>query len=58
MKSGCRLGLDSWADTGLLVKHAYVDEFFQGKSVSVTGLTETLVSIDKLTISHVLVAFD
>ena len=47
MKSGGRLGLYYWADTGCSVKHAYVDEFFEGKSVNVTGFTSTLGYIDK-----------
>ena len=54
MKLGCRLGLDSWADTVCSGKHAYVDEFIEGKSVNVTGFTSTLGSIDNLIIYHVL----
>ena len=58
MKSGCRLGLDYWADTGFPDKHPYVDEFIDGKGVNVTGFTYTLVSIDNLPIAHVLYTFD
>ena len=56
MKSGCRLVLDSWADTGFPVKHAYVDEFVEGNSVNVTEFTSTLGSIDNLPVSHGLYA--
>ena len=58
MKSRCRLGLDSWDDTGCSCKHAYVDGFVEGKSVNVTGFTSTFVYIYNITISHVLYAFD
>ena len=57
MKSGCRLVLDSWADTGFPVKHAYVDEFVEGKILNVNGFTSTLGSIDNLPISYVLYSF-
>ena len=57
MKSGCRLGLYSWADTGCSGKYAYVNEFFEGNGFNVTGFTSTLVSIDNLPIAHVLHAF-
>ena len=58
MRSGYRLSLDYWADTGFSVKHGYVDEFIEGKSVNVTELTSNLVSIDNLPMYHVLYAFD
>ena len=57
IKSGCILGLDSWADTGCSGKHAYIGGFVEGKSVSVTGNTSTLRSIDKIPIARVLYAF-
>ena len=52
------MGLDSWAGTECSGKHAYIDEFVEGKSVNVTGFTSTLGSIHNLTIAHVLYAFD
>ena len=58
MKSGCRLGLDYWADTGWSVKRAYVDEFVEVKSVNVTEWTYILGSIYNLPIDHVLYIFD
>ena len=57
MKSGCRLGMDSWVDTGSSGKHAYVGDFFQVNSVNLTGFTSTLVYIDNLSIFHVLYEF-
>ena len=53
MKSGYIVGLDSQADTGCSVEHAYVNEFVDGKSVNVNGFTSNLGSIDNLTIAHV-----
>ena len=50
--------MDSWSDTGCSGKHAYVDEFVDGNSVNVTGLTSTLGSIYNLPISRLLCAFD
>ena len=58
MISGYILGQDSWDDTGFLGKHAYDDEFFQGKSVNVTLLKSTLGYNDNLPIAHSLYAFD
>ena len=58
MKSGCRLGLDSWSETVCSGKHSYVDEFFESNSVNVTGFTYTLGSIYNLPVAHVLYAFD
>ena len=57
MKSGCRLGLDSWAGAGFSGKHAYVEKIVEGNGVNVTEFTSNLGSIDNLTISHVLYAF-
>ena len=53
MRSGCRLVLDYWADTGCSEKHTYVDEFDEVNSVNVTEFTSTLGSINNRHISHV-----
>ena len=58
MKSGFRLGLYFWANTGWSGKHAYFDELVEVKIVNVTGFTSNLESIKDLPISHVLYAFD
>ena len=52
------MGLDYWAGTDRSGKHAYVDEFGEGKSFNITGFTSNLGSIDNLPISCVLYAFD
>ena len=58
MKSGCILGLDSWADAGFSRKHGSVDDFVEGNSSNVTVFTFTLGSIDNLPIDHVFFAFN
>ena len=58
MKSRWILGLYYWAYTSCSGKKSYVDEFVEGKSVNLTVFTSNLVSIDKITISHVLYKFD
>ena len=42
LRLGCKLGLDSWADTGCAGKHAHVEEFVLGKTVTVTGFSSLL----------------
>ena len=56
--NGTRLGFDSWADTSCAGKHAYVEAFIEGRSVTATGFSSTLGSIDNLNIAHVIYAYD
>ena len=55
---GCRLGLDSWVDTCCAGKHAFVEEFIQGKTVTATGFTSALGTMSNLPIANVVYAFD
>ena len=55
---GCRLGIDSWADTGCAGKHAFVEEFVEGKTVTATGFTASLGSVSNLPIANVIYAYD
>ena len=55
---GCRLGFDSWADTFCAGRHAHVEEFVQGKSITASGFAPSLGSISDLPIAHVLYAYD
>ena len=54
---GGRLGIDSWADTGCSIRHAYVEEFVVGKAVSATGFSPSLGKLDNLRYVHVLYAY-
>ena len=51
--SGCHLGIDTWADTMCSGKHAFVEEFVEGKSVTATGFTPSLGSLPSLPIANV-----
>ena len=55
---GCKLGLDSWADTDCAGKHAHVEEFVLDKTVTATGISPSLGKLDNLPIAHVLYAYD
>lgn len=58
LHNGCRLGWDTWADTSCSGKHAYVDEFIVRKSVTATGFTASLGSVQNLPMANVLYAYD
>ena len=55
---GCKLGIDTWADTCCAGKHAFVEEFVEGKTVTATGFTSSLGSVKNLPIANVLYAYD
>ena len=55
---GCRLGIDSWADTSCAGRHAHVLEFVEGRSVTAHGFATSLPSIDNLSIANVAYAYD
>ena len=55
---GCKLGLESWADTGCAGKHAHVEEVVLGKTVIATGFSSSLGKLDNLPVAHVLYAYD
>ena len=58
LDNGCKLGIDSWPDTACAGKHAFVEEFVAGKSVTATGFTLSLGTLDNLPIANVLYACD
>ena len=58
MNNGCRLGLDSWADTSCAGKHAYIESFIEGKTVNATGFSSALGSLNNLPIVNALYAYD
>ena len=53
----CKLGIDSWADTYCAGKHAFVEEFIEGKSVKATGFKSSLLSLSNLPITNVVYAY-
>jgi len=58
LQFGSKLGWDSWAETSCSGKHAYVEEFVEGRTVTATGFSSSLGSIKDLPIAHVLYAYD
>lgn len=56
--TGCKLGLDSWADTFCAGRHCFVEEFIANKSVTATGFCSHLGSISNLPLANVLYAYD
>ena len=56
--SGCMLGLDTWADTCCVGKHARINEIIKGKSVTATGFASSLKSIPDLPIVNCSLAYD
>ena len=58
MRNGCRLGIDSWADTSCAGKHAHVLEFIDGRTVTARGFASSLPTIENLNIANVAYAYD
>ena len=58
MFKGCCLGIDTWADTCCVGRHAFVEEFVEGKIVNAQGFSSSLGKIKNLPIAHVLYAYD
>ena len=58
LQHGCKLGIDSWADTSCSGKHAHVLEFIEGKTVTATGFSSGLGSLSNLPIANVAYAHD
>ena len=56
--NGCKLGIDTWADTNCAGRHAFVEEFVIGKTVTATGFTSSLGSVPDLPVVNVLYAYD
>ena len=56
--NGCKLGLDTWVDTGYSGRHAYVDEFLIGKTVTAMGFSSSLWKLDNLPYAHVSYAYN
>ena len=54
----CKLGIDSLSDTCCAGKHAFFEEFIEGKTVTDTGFTSSLESVSNIPISNVVYAYD
>ena len=51
-------GIDTWADTACAGKHAFVEELFMGKCMTVIGFTMALGYLENLPIENILYTYD
>ena len=58
MKKGCRLGIDSHADTSCVNKHAFVESFVEGMTVDAIPFDGSLGKASNLSIVHAIYAVD
>ena len=58
LKNGCRLGFDSYADTCCAGRHARVESFIEGKTVSASGFSNSMPVMENLPLANVLYAYD
>jgi hypothetical protein len=58
MKDGCKLGIDSWADMCCVGKHAHIDSYVDGKTVTAKGFASNLPALDNIPIVNCSFAYD
>ena len=58
MDEGCKLGLDSWADTCCIGRHGYINSIVEGKTVTARGFAKSLNAITDLPIANCTFAYD
>ena len=58
LRNGCKLGFDSYADTCCAGKHAWVESFVEGRTVSASGFSNTMEVLENLPLANVLYAYD
>ena len=58
MLQGCKAGLDSWADSCCVGKHAFIREVIEGKLVNAHGFSNDLPSINDIPIVNCTFAYD
>ena len=58
MKEGCKAGLDTWADTCCVGKHAHVREIIEGKVANANGFADDLPTVKDIPIVHCSLAYD
>ena len=55
---GWKLGIDSWAETCCTGKHAFVETFIEGKTVTATGFTSSLGSVWHIPVTDFVYVYD
>ena len=58
MRTRCRLGFDSYANTCYAGRHATVKSFIEGKTVTATGFSSSMPAMENLPLAKVLYALD
>jgi hypothetical protein len=58
LNNGCKLGLDTWADTSCVGKHAHIDSYIEGRTVTARGFASNLPSLDNIPIVNCSFAYD
>ena len=58
MNSGCKAGLDTWADTCCVGKHVYIREVVEGKMANANGFASGLPTVENIPIVHCTMAYD
>ena len=58
MRNGCRLGFDSYANMCCAGRHARVESFIEGKTVTATGFSNSMPAMENLPLANVLYAFN
>ena len=56
LRTGCKLGFDSYADTCCAGRHARVESIIEGKTVSASGFSNTMPVMENLPLANVLYA--
>ena len=58
LRNGCKLGFDSYADTCCAGRHARVESFLEGRTVSASGFSNTMPVMENLPLANVVYAYD
>lgn len=58
MQSGCRLGIDSHADTTCVNHHAFIQEIVEGQTVDAVPFDSSIGKLEDLPIVHAILAVD
>ena len=58
LQSGCKLGFDSFADTCCAGRHARVESFLEGRTVTAKSFSDKVPTLKNLPIANVLYAYD
>ena len=58
MRNSCRLGFDSYADMCCAGRHARVESFIEGKTVTATGFSNSMPAMENLPLANVHYAFN